>query len=152
MTIEFSGDNGFDPYEIREGTTIALTSLVMEDTERPSWASQFRMVAMVMSLRSTCNRAHVGAVAVKDHRILATGYNGSLPGEDHCDDMGHLMENGHCIRTIHAERNMVANAARQGVSLDGSTIYIYSSRGTEPLCRECQKVVRQAGVIEEIWT
>lgn len=72
---------------------------------RKSWDDYFMDIAVKVSERSTCPRRHVGAIIVADKRILATGYNGSLPGEDHCEDVGCLMVDGHCKRTTHAETN-----------------------------------------------
>ena len=65
-----------------------------------------------------------GAVIVRDRFILATGYNGSIPGLPHCDDAGHMMEDGHCVRTLHAEQNAIIQAALHGVNSANSTIYV----------------------------
>ena len=70
---------------------------------RPDWDSYFMKIAYAVSERSTCDRAFVGSVIVLDKRILTTGFNGSPAGQDHCDEIGHLMVDGHCVRTIHAE-------------------------------------------------
>ena len=67
-------------------------------------------IAREVGTRSTCDRKHVGAVIVRDKSILATGYNGSIRGLPHCDDEGHLMEDGHCVRTVHAEANAIVQA------------------------------------------
>jgi dCMP deaminase len=115
---------------------------------RPSWHEYFLAIAEVVSRRSTCPRAHVGAVIVSaGNRILATGYNGSPPGEAHCDDIGCLMEDNHCQRTLHAEVNAIAFAARAGVRLQGGRLYIWSSRGDSIPCRECEKVIKAVGLI-----
>ena len=115
---------------------------------RPTWDEYFLAVARVAASRATCDRASVGAVIVsRDNRILSTGYNGSPPGEPHCDDAGHLMEDGHCQRTIHAETNAIAWAARVGVSLMGARLYIWSSSHHTTPCRECMKVVKAAGIL-----
>ena len=114
---------------------------------RPAWPEYFIAIAERVSTRATCDRALVGAVIVsKEHRILSTGYNGSVPGEAHCDDVGHDMVDGHCQRTLHAEVNAVAHAARHGVALDGARVYIWSSRGDTRPCRECMKVILAAGI------
>ncbi|MRR13712.1 deaminase, partial [bacterium] len=76
-------------------------------------------IAEQVATRSTCDRKHIGAVLVRDKSILSTGYNGSLRGAPHCDEAGHDMENGHCVRTVHAEANAVAQAAQNGVALAG---------------------------------
>lgn len=91
--------------------------------------------------RSTCERATVGAVLVKDHRIIATGYNGSISGDPHCDDAGHLMRDGHCIRTLHAEMNAILQCALNGVSTRDATVYV-----TFFPCLNCTKALIQAGV------
>ncbi len=108
---------------------------------RQTWDEYFLTLAKHVSTRATCDRLHAGRVLVRDKRILATGYNGSLPGADHCDDVGHLLMNGHCIATIHAETNAVANAARAGVSTMGATAYV-----THTPCWNCIKALAAAGV------
>ncbi len=91
---------------------------------RPSWDEYFMNIAHEVACRSTCNRAQVGAVIVKDKRILTTGYNGSPRGLPHCTEVGCLMENGHCVRTLHAEQNAIIQAALHGVSTRGADIYV----------------------------
>ena len=91
---------------------------------RPSWNEYFMNVAHEVARRSTCERAQVGAVIVKDKRILTTGYNGSPRGLPHCTEVGCLMDNGHCVRTLHAEQNAIIVAALHGVITEGATIYI----------------------------
>lgn len=91
---------------------------------RPSWDDYFMALVKIISTRSTCDRLHAGAVLVKNNRIVATGYNGSPPGLPHCDEVGHLMEEGHCVRTIHAEHNvLLQTAVIPGGSTEGSTLY-----------------------------
>lgn len=109
---------------------------------RVPWDEYFMRQCDLIATRATCNRKHVGAVIVLDNRILATGYNGSLPGLPHCDDIGHMMEDGHCVRTVHAEVNAVAQAAKAGVRLDGAVLYC----NTFP-CWNCFKVIVSAGII-----
>src|SRR5690606_2744344 len=87
---------------------------------RVGWDEYFMGIARQVASRSTCDRKHVGAVIVRDRMILATGYNGSIRGIAHCDDEGHLMEDGHCVRTVHAEANAIVQAARNGVRLEGA--------------------------------
>ena len=98
-------------------------------------------IAKQVSSRSTCSRKHVGALIVKNRMILATGYNGSLRGLAHCDDEGHLMENDHCVRTVHAEANAIVQAARAGTSIEGASIYVSASP-----CFSCFKLIANAGV------
>ncbi len=88
---------------------------------RPSWDQYFLKLAMLASERATCPRMHCGCVLVRHKHVLATGYNGSLPGLPHCDDIGCLIVNDHCIRTNHAEMNAITQAAKNGVSIAGAT-------------------------------
>lgn len=109
---------------------------------RKTWDEYFMGIAWAVSTRATCDRLHVGCVIVDAERsILATGYNGSVRGGDHCDDAGHDMVNGHCVRTVHAEANAVAQAARRGARLSGSIAYV-----TAFPCWGCAKLLRNAGV------
>ncbi len=96
--------------------------------------------------RSTCDRARVGAVIVKDRRILTTGYNGAPAGLPHCDDVGHLMVAGHCVRTLHAEQNAIIQAALHGVSVAGSTMYV-----THQPCLNCAKMIINAGLLRVVF-
>ena len=91
---------------------------------RVNWEDYFMNIAKEVATRSTCNRKHVGAVIVRNKTILATGYNGSISGLGHCDEEGHDMVNGHCVRTIHAEANAIVQSARNGVGIDESEIYV----------------------------
>ncbi len=98
-------------------------------------------IAQVVASRSTCDRKHVGAVIVRDRTILSTGYNGSIRGLPHCDEVGHMMENGHCVATIHAEANAILQAAKNGVGIDRADIYITASP-----CWPCFKLIANAGI------
>lgn len=98
-------------------------------------------LAFKVNERATCDRLHVGCVLVKDNRIVATGYNGSVSGHEHCDEEGHLMYESSCKRTIHAEMNAILQAARSGQSTDGVTAYV-----TDYPCPDCMKSLNQAGV------
>ena len=108
---------------------------------RISWESYFMNIAAEVATRSTCDRKNVGAVIVRGKTILSTGYNGSVKGMAHCDEVGHEMYNGHCVRTIHAEVNAVAQAARNGVRVDQSEIYVTASP-----CYDCFKIIVNAGI------
>lgn len=99
------------------------------------------MQALVIAQRSTCNRALVGSVLVKENRIIGTGYNGSVSGQAHCDDVGHQMVDGHCVRTIHSEMNSLIQCAKNAVSTDKTEIYV-----THFPCYNCTKALVQAGV------
>jgi dCMP deaminase len=113
----------------------------MNDHERLSWDQYFMTIAQVVASRSTCDRKHVGAVIVRDRTLLSTGYNGSIRGLPHCDEVGHMMENDHCVATIHAEANALVQAARNGVNINGGSIYITASP-----CWNCFKLIANAGI------
>jgi dCMP deaminase len=108
---------------------------------RPSWDEYFLQIAFTVAQRSTCDRAHVGCVLVRDRRILTTGYNGAPAGLPHCDDVGHLLVDGHCVRTLHAEQNALIQAALHGVGTEGATAYV-----THQPCLTCAKMLINAGV------
>lgn len=109
--------------------------------KRMTWHEYFMRNALLISSRATCDRLRVGAIIVKDARIIATGYNGSVTGEVHCIDEGCLVEDGHCIRTVHAEMNALLQCVRQGISSDGAVIYV-----THFPCVQCMKSLVQAGI------
>jgi dCMP deaminase len=113
----------------------------MTGRHRASWDEYFMAIGRVVAARSTCDRKHVGAVVVRDRIILATGYNGSIRGLAHCDDEGHMMEDGHCVRTVHAEANAIVQAARTGVRVEGADIYVTASP-----CFGCFKLIANAGL------
>lgn len=119
-------------------------------TDRLDWDSYFMRIAQLVAERSTCNRAKIGAVIVKDRSIIATGYNGAPSGLPHCLDVGCLVyrtitpdgtveEN--CFRTIHAEINAIAQAAKTGSSISGASIYVTASP-----CIHCLKVIINVGM------
>ena len=110
-------------------------------SNRPSWDAYFLQIAFTAASRSTCDRAHVGAVIVRRRRILATGYNGAPTGLPHCDDVGHLIVDGHCVRPLHAEQNAIIQAALHGVGTDGGMIYV-----THQPCLTCAKMIINAGI------
>ena len=109
--------------------------------KRPSWDEYFLKLAMLASERATCPRMHCGCVLVRDRFVLATGYNGSLPGQPHCEDVGCLVVDNHCVRTNHAEINALTQAATHGVTVKGSTAYI-----TNMSCTTCAKALIAAGL------
>jgi dCMP deaminase len=109
--------------------------------KRVSWDEYFMRIAMQAASRSTCDRKFVGAVIVRDKTILSTGYNGSIRGMPHCDDIGHIMENGHCVATVHAEANAIIQAAKNGTAIDGADIYITASP-----CWSCFKLIANSGI------
>jgi dCMP deaminase len=127
--------------------------LLMEEekkAKRPDWDEYFMGIAEAVAKRATCDRGRLGCVLVRDKRILSTGYVGSPMGIEHCDEIGHQMkttthEDGkvsrHCVRTSHAEINAIALAARNGVSIDGATLY-----GLMSPCYTCAKMLVNAGI------
>jgi dCMP deaminase len=114
--------------------------------QRVSWDEYFMNIAREVATRSTCDRKFVGAVIVRDRSILATGYNGSIRGLPHCDEEGHLMEDGHCVRTVHAEANAIVQAARNGMRIDGATIYVTASP-----CWGCFRLIANAGIVRIVF-
>jgi dCMP deaminase len=104
-------------------------------------------IAGAVAERSTCLRRAVGALLVRDRRILVTGFNGAVRGQPHCLDVGCDMQGGHCVRAVHAEVNAVIQAALHGVSTTGSTLYCTSSP-----CHGCTKVLLNAGVVEVVYS
>ena len=113
------------------------------EAHRPNWDEYFMTLAVIASSRSTCLRGCIGAVLVKDNRVLSTGYNGSPAGQPHCLDVGCLQdERGKgCLRTVHAEQNAIIQAAVHGVSSEGSMIYV-----THQPCFTCAKMIINAGI------
>jgi len=108
---------------------------------RPTWDIYFMGIAKQVSQRSTCERKHVGAVIARDKVILSTGYNGSIRGIEHCDEVGHMMENQHCVRTVHAEVNAVAQAAMNGTNINDASVYLTTSP-----CWACFKIIANCGI------
>ncbi|WP_427337892.1 deoxycytidylate deaminase [Caloranaerobacter sp. DY30410] len=116
---------------------------------RPSWDEYFMEIVNVVKKRSTCLRRQVGALIVKDKRILSTGYNGAPTGLKHCDEVGCIREKlnipsgqrHELCRGLHAEQNAIVHAANSGVSIKGSTIYV-----TMQPCVLCAKMIINAGI------
>jgi dCMP deaminase len=109
--------------------------------KRLPWDEYFMQIAVQVATRSTCDRKHVGAVVVRDRTILSTGYNGSVRGMPHCDDVGHIMDGTHCVATVHAEANAIIQAAKNGTSIDGADIYVTASP-----CWSCFKLIANSGI------
>lgn len=116
---------------------------------RPSWDEYFLGIVELIKERSTCLRRQVGAVVVKDKRILTTGYNGAPAGCRHCEEVGCLRqslnvpsgERHELCRAAHAEQNAIAQAAMYGVSINGGTIYV-----TAQPCVICTKLIINSGI------
>lgn len=117
---------------------------------RPSWDDYFLSLVDQVATRATCDRGMSGSVVVRDKRIICTGYVGSPSGLPHCDEVGHdlkrvIDDDGtvrqHCVRTIHAEQNAIVQAARYGLSLEGTVMYC----SMEP-CRVCAMLIAGSGI------
>lgn len=113
----------------------------LQMSRRKQWDNYFMDIAEAASSRSTCDRLHVGAVIVRNKTLISTGYNGSISGLPHCDEADHIIENGHCTRTVHAEANAIVQAAKNGSSTDGCTMYVTASP-----CWECFKLIANSGI------
>jgi dCMP deaminase len=119
--------------------------------ERPSWDDYFMTITKVVATRSTCLRRHVGAILVKDKRILATGYNGAPAGLRHCSEVGCLRQDAsipsgtrhELCRGLHAEQNAIIQAANHGISIRGSTLYC-----TNKPCVICSKMIINARITQ----
>jgi dCMP deaminase len=127
-----------------------LYEKILAKIPRPSWDEYFMNITKVVGQRATCNRGKSGCVIVKDKQILVTGYVGAPVGLPHCDEVGHQMktvihEDGttsqHCMRTAHAEQNAICQAAKLGVSLNGSTLYCKMTP-----CSTCAKMIINSGI------
>ena len=122
---------------------------------RPSWDEYFLEIIKLIKQRSTCIRRQVGAIIVKDKRILATGYNGAPTSCRHCLDIGCLRdelgipsgERHELCRAVHAEQNAIAQAAQYGISVAGSTLYV-----TDQPCVMCAKIIINAGIKRIIYS
>lgn len=111
-------------------------------SNRMSWEKYFMEITELVASRSTCDRAWVGCVLVNSsNRIVSTGYNGSVSGNPHCDDVGHTMRDGHCIATIHAEMNALLYCAKEGIPVKNCSAYV-----THFPCLNCTKALIQAGI------
>ena len=118
-------------------------------TKRPSWDEYFLDISRLVAKRSTCLRRQVGAVIVKDKRMLTTGYNGAPSGLEHCEKTGCMREQmkipsgerHELCRALHAEMNAILQAAQYGISLAGSMIYC-----TNQPCIICAKMIINAGI------
>jgi dCMP deaminase len=118
--------------------------------DRPTWDDYFINLAFVIAKRGTCKRLDVGAIIVKNKRILTTGYSGAPAGLPHCLEVGCLIQKSlkedgtvkeNCLRTTHAEQNAIVQAALHGVNIENSIIYVT----TEP-CLNCAKMIINAGI------
>jgi len=123
-------------------------------TERPSWETYFMGICDQVATRSTCIRRSVGAIIVKDNRILATGYNGAPSGLEHCADVGCYRQANNipsgtmaeACRGIHAEQNAIIQAAKYGIPINGSVLYC-----TTFPCSICAKMIINAGMSQVIY-
>lgn len=127
----------------------------MNRPKRPSWDEYFMEITDLVATRATCLRRKVGAILVKDRRILATGYNGPPKGVPHCDELGGCLreklgipsgERQELSRAVHAEQNAIIQAAKMGTNIDGATLYV-----TNHPCFICAKMLINAGVKKIIY-
>jgi len=114
---------------------------------RTDWDHYFMQIATVVATRSTCPRRSVGCVLVRDRMLLSTGYNGSIRGTPHCTEIGCMLKDGSCIRTVHAEVNAISQAARVGLGIEGATLY-----STLSPCWSCTKQILNTGVIRIVYS
>ena len=137
-------------HNVEDKTKMKTMKMKVKPDKRPSWDEYFMGIAQQVASRATCDRGKSGAVLTKDKRVIATGYVGAPSGLPHCDEVGHLMKTiidedehrkQHCVRTTHAEQNAIVQAARHGVSIEGSTLYCKM----EP-CLDCAKMIINAGI------
>ena len=115
--------------------------------ERITWDQFFMAQCHLLAVRSTCTRLAVGATIVRDNRIIAGGYNGSISGGDHCIDHGCYVVDNHCVRTIHAEMNALLQCSKYGIPVADSTLYV-----THFPCLQCSKAIIQAGIRQRLFT
>lgn len=119
---------------------------------RPDWDIYFMDIATQVATRATCDRKHVGALLVRDRTILSTGYNGTIRGTPHCDEVGHMLRHDpdrggeSCVGTVHAEANAIIQAAKNGVGIDGATIYTTASP-----CWNCFKLIANSGIVRIVF-
>lgn len=128
--------------------TLELTDF--KKMERPDWHTYFINIAEEVAQRSTCPRAKVGAVIVKNHHIISTGYNGAPTCEPHCIDEGCIIVDNHCIRAVHAEMNAICQAARFGLSVEGAALYYWDSQERSTPCSNCLLAGKAAGIYDFI--
>jgi dCMP deaminase len=122
----------------------------IEPYNRPSWDDYFMEVCKAIAKRATCDRGRSGCVIAKNRQLLVTGYVGSPAGLSHCDEVGHQMKKvlhedekitQHCVRTVHAEQNAICQAAKQGISIEGATLYCKMTP-----CRVCAMLLINCGI------
>lgn len=121
---------------------------------RPSWDEYFMEVTNAIAKRATCDRGRSGCVIARNNQVLATGYVGAPAGLPHCDEAGHqlkqtLHEDGtvttHCVRTVHAEQNAICQAAKNGVAIQGATVYCRMTP-----CRTCAMLIINCGIVRVV--
>lgn len=128
-------------------TTLDVLFGTLRQDERPSWDTYFLAMAKLAATRATCPRASVGCVLVRDKHVLTTGYNGASAGLDSCLDVGCMVVDGHCLRSVHAEANAIIQAALHGVTTAGCTAYV-----THTPCVHCSKMLINAGVWRVVYS
>lgn len=139
-----------------ENTVLELTNMHASDhpdaekqliTQRDSWDTYWLKIANTVSSRATCTRRKVGAVLVRDKLIVSTGYNGAVHGAPHCLDKGCIIEDGHCVATVHAETNAILQAASNGINTSFTVMYVTSNP-----CINCYKLIVNAGIKRVVYS
>jgi len=123
--------------------------------KRPDWDQYYLNLVPLIGKRATCDRGRSGALLVRDHKIIASGYVGSTPGEPHCDDIGHEIitvwhhdtgkKSDHCDRTLHAEENVILQCAEFGIPAKGSTLYCWMTP-----CFKCARRIVRVGIVRVV--
>ncbi len=127
--------------QLREKTKLKLRNFGGYHMERITWDQFFMAQSHLLALRSTCTRLAVGATIVREKRIIAGGYNGSISGDEHCIEKGCYVVDNHCVRTVHAETNALLQCAKYGTPANGADLYV-----THFPCLPCTKTIIQAGI------
>ena len=109
--------------------------------KRPTWDEYFLKIVDSVGSRATCDKGGSGCVIAQENRIVSTGYIGSLSGLPHCNEVGHDIKSGNCVRTIHAEQNAITQALKFGIPLEGATMYCKITP-----CLACAKMAKSLGV------
>lgn len=129
-----------------DGRFCGVHCVIPRKNDRPSWDEYFLKLTDLVATRATCQRLKVGAVLVRDRKIISTGYNGAPRGTSDCYEAGCYMVDGHCVRTVHAEINAVVQAAFNGTSTQGSTVYVNNLP-----CYQCTNVLINAGIVKMVY-
>ena len=117
-----------------------------DQTERPTRAAVLLSILDATASRSTCPRLRVGAILIKNRALVGTAYNGAPSGLPHCHDEGCIVESDHCVRATHAEQNLIAQCALEGISTKGALLLV-----THQPCAACAKIIIRSGINQVIY-